>query len=423
MRLCIFEDAAVSGLEPLCFTRPAWALRVGASTLLERQQRSLGTDEIGVLIRPELADLCRLQYPQLPINDAQSCQGPDLVLINARWLPPANVTIDSRAHVGLVNDQVAYVRPAAGIGELGPDSLPEWLDHCRQTLPGIDAGGTMIQHLWDLVDGNADVLKQDWQWFACSRRIMPPPSGVALVGPADKLAVAEDAVVEAFVFVDTRSGPVLIDRGAVVHSFSRLEGPCYIGPDSVILGAKLRGGSIGPQCRIGGEVEASILQGHSNKYHDGFLGHSYVGAWVNLAAGTQTSDLRNDYGKVRVSVGGQQVATGLGKVGSFLGDHTKTGLGALLNTGSVIGTFCNLLPTGSLLPRTVPSFCQVNHGQIQEQQDLRQLFSTAATVMSRRGETFTEAHRELFYHLFDSTTDIRRRAIRDGEIRQLRRSI
>ena len=100
------------------------------------------------------------------------------------------------------------------------------------------------------------------------------------------------AAIEPFVVADTRNGPVLVDAGAVVHSFSRLEGPCYVGPESWVLGAKLRGGTVGPRCRVGGEFEASILHANSNKYHDGFLGHSYVGEWVNLGAGTQISDLR-----------------------------------------------------------------------------------------------------------------------------------
>ena len=98
---------------------------------------------------------------------------------------------------------------------------------------------------------------------------------------------------------DTTGGPVVIDREAVVTAFTRLEGPCYIGPRTQVHGAKIRAGTtLGPDCRIGGEVEASIVQGHSNKYHDGFLGHAYLGEWVNLGAGTQNSDLRNDYGEV-----------------------------------------------------------------------------------------------------------------------------
>jgi UDP-N-acetylglucosamine diphosphorylase/glucosamine-1-phosphate N-acetyltransferase len=244
------------------------------------------------------------------------------------------------------------------------------------------------------------------------------------VGPAERLLLAEDAAVEPFVTADTRQGPVLIDRGAVVHSFTRLEGPCYLGPGSQIFGAKIRAGTtLGPQCRIGGEVEASIVQGFSNKYHDGFLGHSYIGEWVNLAAGTQTSDLRNDYDTIRVIVAGQKRSTGRTKIGSYIGDHTKTALGALLNTGSAFGAFTGLLPSGTLLPPVVPSFCQVNRGQLVEQWDLRKLFATAAAAMRRRGQQLTEAHKDLYYFLYEHTAGARRKAIRDGEMRRLRRSV
>src|SRR5204862_781774 len=139
-------------------------------------------------------------------------------------------------------------------------------------------------------------------------------------------------------------GPVIIDREARVKAFSRLEGPCYIGSKTWVLGAKVSSSTIGPVCRIGGEVEASIVHGFSNKAHEGFLGHSYVGEWVNLAAGTQVGDLRNDYGMVRCTINGQRLPTGLTKVGAFFGDHAKTGLNPLINTGSVFGAFCQLLP-------------------------------------------------------------------------------
>src|SRR5439155_13041733 len=108
------------------------------------------------------------------------------------------------------------------------------------------------------------------------------------------------------------------------------------------------------------------IQGYTNKYHEGFLGHSYVGEWVNLAAGTYNSDLRNDYGEITVVVAGRPVATGLLKVGCFLGDHTKTGLATLFNTGTNAGLFCNLLPTGMFLPRYLPSFCSCWNGTLVE---------------------------------------------------------
>src|SRR5262249_18804009 len=177
---------------------------------------------------------------------------------------------------------------------------------------------------------------------------------------------------------------VIIERDAVIGAFTRLEGPCYVGPGTNVLGAKIRAGTtLGPCCRVGGEIEASILQGFSNKYHDGFLGHSYVGEWVNIGAGTQTSDLRNDYGEVILTQAGLRVATGSSKVGSFIGDHAKIGIGALLNTGTNLGAFAGVLPAGRLLPRYVPSFCNVNYGVVNESEDPEVLFATAQEVMRR----------------------------------------
>jgi UDP-N-acetylglucosamine diphosphorylase/glucosamine-1-phosphate N-acetyltransferase len=243
------------------------------------------------------------------------------------------------------------------------------------------------------------------------------------VGPPDQLLIDPTAQIDPFVVADTTRGPVVIEREAAVTAFTRLEGPCYIGPRTHVLGAKVRGGTtLGPDCRIGGEVEASIVHGHTNKYHDGFLGHSYLGEWVNLGAGTHNSDLRNDYGEVTVRVCGRPVGTGLTKVGCFLGDHTKTGLGTLLNTGTSAGVFCNLLPSGTYLPKHVPSFCSWWNGSLADNADLPRLLRTAARVMDRRGAAFTEVHAALFRFLFDRSAPERRQALHEAEGRRLRRS-
>jgi hypothetical protein len=175
-------------------------------------------------------------------------------------------------------------------------------------------------------------------------------------------------------------------------------------------------------CRIGGEVEASIFHSFSNKYHDGFIGHSYVGKWVNIAAGAQVSDLRHDYGPVRVRIGSRRVNTGLTKVGAFLGDHTKVGLGALLNTGSVYGAFCNVLPSGTYLPRWTPAFCRIESGHIHEHSDLHSLLITATEVMHRRGCELTVAYAALVHALFDHTAAVRAEAIHADQLRLLRRA-
>jgi UDP-N-acetylglucosamine diphosphorylase/glucosamine-1-phosphate N-acetyltransferase len=421
MKVCVFEDAAVGNLGPLTLTRPAFDLRCGATSLLEKQRRFFGTGETGALVRPELADLSRLEHPDLHINDpAWLASDPPafVALVNARWLAPAAAfDFAGRSEVGLVGDQVAWVvLPASAAGDLSVDKLGRW----REELPQRETGGAMITYPWHLVEHNARALEED---FRPARPVAPLPAGVTLVGPFERLRVDPAARVEPMVLIDTTKGAVTIERGAVVQAFSRIEGPCYVGPDTHLLAARVRGSSFGPQCRVGGEVEGSIVHGHSNKAHDGFLGHSYLGEWVNFGAGTHTSDLRADYGTVRFHINGQQVDSGLLKVGAFVGDHAKTSLNALFNTGSLVGPFGMLLTSGTLLPRVLPAFCQVSNGCIQEQNDLRGMFATAATMMARRGREWTAEHAELFYFLYEATTAQRRQAIRESEQRRLRRVV
>src|SRR5207245_1085551 len=145
-----------------------------------------------------------------------------------------------------------------------------------------------------------------------------------------------------------------------------------------------------PNCRIGGEVEAAVVHGHTNKYNEGFLGHAYVGEWVNLGASTSNRELRNDYGEVRVPLGGDPVPTGQANVGCFVGDPSRTGLGRRANTGTGIGVMGKILPACPLLPRHIPSFSAVLHGRGGAGVSLEQLFATARVVKGRSGRSFTE---------------------------------
>ena len=424
MRLCIYEDSGASWLEPITLTRPAFALWCGAERLFERHCRQFAAQETGFWVRPALAALWKLEQPHQPVNDGDWLRRAATVWINGRWLPAPEVHIDSQVpHVGVVGKQIAYAVLPEGIVP-ATEALDAFLNEWKQRLPNGAVKGTMLDFLWDAIHHNGDTLRMDANWFRSKHKPRPLPEQVAIQGPFEQFIVADNATIEPFVFADTRKGPVMIDHGAIIHAFSRLEGPCYVGKDSWIVGAKLRQDStIGPWCRVGGEVEGSIVQGFSNKYHEGFLGHSYLGEWVNLAAATQTSDLRNDYGEIKVTMHGQRMATGHMKVGSFIGDHSKTGLAALLNTGTIVGAFAGLLPSGSLLPTSIPSFCLVQSNQLQEQWDLRKLFQTASRVMQRRDTTLTEVHKDFYYSLFETTAKARELALREGEVRRLRRSV
>ncbi|MGL4555696.1 MAG: putative sugar nucleotidyl transferase [Gemmataceae bacterium] len=416
MRVCLFEDEAVADLEPVALTRPAFALLSGCASLGDKQYYHFGATDPAALVRPALAPLLS---DALAVNDAAWLASGPAILVNARWLPPtAPAPEPTEAHVGMVGDEVAYaVVPPAELVGLTPATIDAFLARWKRTLPAVPAGGTLFRHLWELVDANADAIRADAALYQPS-----PDAGLTCVGPRDGLFVEPTASIEPFAVADTRSGPVVIDREAVVASFSRLEGPCYVGPGTHVLGAKLRGGTtLGPGCRVGGEVEASIVQGFSNKYHDGFLGHAYVGAWVNLGAGTHNSDLRNDYGPVRVTVNGRLVATGRTKIGCFLGDHTKAGLGCLLNTGTSVGPFCGLLPTGGLLPRHLPPFTAAIGDGAVENDDVDGLIATAKTAMARRDRPMTAAQEAFYRRLFETTAFGRNRALRDAERRRVRR--
>jgi UDP-N-acetylglucosamine diphosphorylase/glucosamine-1-phosphate N-acetyltransferase len=430
MRICHFEDARAAGLEPVALSRPAFELRCGFTTLAQKQRRLFRPDATFALVRPYLSDLYARANPTVAVNDPDALGEAPAVLVNARWLPPARpARIDADALaadgpcVALVGDEVAYaVLLPDDLAPLTLGNLPICLEQWRRTLPTVEAGGQLLRHLWDVVDANAEQIEVDFQ---ATRPADPShrPTNLSLVGPSDWLRVDPTARIDPFVVADTSNGPVVIDRDAVVTSFTRLEGPCYVGPRAQVFAAQLRGGTtVGPNCRVGGEVAASILHGYANKYHEGFLGHSYVGEWVNLAAGTHTSDLRNDYGEVKVMVNGVLTPTGRHKVGCYVGDHAKSGLGSLINTGTNVGAFANLLPSGALLPKFVPSFSWVEHGRVTDRGDLAALFATAERVMERRGEEFGEFHRALFQALHERTALLRRQALYEADLRRLRRA-
>jgi UDP-N-acetylglucosamine diphosphorylase/glucosamine-1-phosphate N-acetyltransferase len=304
---------------------------------------------------------------------------------------------------------------------LSPHGVDAWFDELasRGGVDLIELGGRWISRPWDLVAANAAALEHDFAVAGGRGVANRHLATLALVGPADRLAIHDSARVDPYTVFDTTNGPITLEAGVWVQPFTRIEGPCHIGHDTQLFRANLRGAvSIGPHCRIGGEVEATIIHGYSNKYHEGFLGHAYVGEWVNLGAITSNSDLRNDYGEVHVPLRGDPVATGQAKVGCFLGDHTRTGLGAMLNTGTSIGVMCNVLPAGPLLPKHVPSFAAVLWGRVAPGFPLEQMFATARVVMGRRGRVFTATEEAFYTHLYEQTRLERERAFQKAHDRR-----
>ncbi|WP_422926729.1 putative sugar nucleotidyl transferase [Singulisphaera sp. PoT] len=418
MRLCLVEDSAVVGLEPLTLTRPVYDLLLGSSSLGHKIARAFGVgpgpNRRGAIVRAHLAAVQHSRDPHTAVNDQDWLARGPVLMVNGRWVPPADFTppSESAPWVGLCDGEpvCAFVGPEASVG-VDASTASAWFEQQASKLETIELGGEWIRRPWDLVARNSDHLVRDFESdgrVGLSNRHL---ASTALVGPVRRLFIHESARIDPYTVFDTTNGPITVSAGAVVQPFTRIEGPSYIGRDTQLFRANIRGGvTIGQNCRIGGEVEAAIVHGYSNKYHEGFLGHAYVGEWVNLGAITSNSDLRNDYGEVHVPLRGDPVATGQAKVGCFIGDHTRTGLGSMLNTGTAIGVMCNVLPAGPLLPKHVPSFTAVLYGKVAPGFPLEQMFATARIVMSRRGQVFTEHDEQLYLDLYEQTRLERERA-------------
>ncbi len=250
--------------------------------------------------------------------------------------------------------------------------------------------GKILYHPWDIIKYNGEMISEHFQQTKKTCRIA---RNISFVGPRKLLFIASDAVIHKFVFFDCQSGPVYIDKKAEIGPFTTIVGPAYIGEGAILDRAKVVKTTIGPYCRIGGEIEACVFQGFSNKYHEGFIGHSFIGEWVNIGSLTTNSDLKNNYSNVRVRIGNTQYDTGMVKLGCFIGDHTKLGIGTLIPTGAVIGSFVNFFG-GGMMPNYVSSFKWLGP-DINQDYDIEKAIQTARAVMARRGIILSREYENL----------------------------
>ena len=210
---------------------------------------------------------------------------------------------------------------------------------------GAALTGKCLDGVWQIIADLVPALRADLELERDEREGGRVPKHCTVLGDPSTLLIDEGAIVEPHVVFDTRSGPIWIQQGAEIRAFCRLGGPLVIGGGTRIVGGHIRESSIGPMCVVHGEVSNCVFLGYANKSHDGFLGHSIVGRWVNLGAGTINSNLKNTYGPVRLNLGTERVETGMTFMGALIGDHVKTAIGTMLPTGCVIGTGANVFGT------------------------------------------------------------------------------
>ncbi|NOZ61780.1 MAG: hypothetical protein GXO74_08860 [Calditrichaeota bacterium] len=409
MRLIVFEDEFFANLYPLTYFRPVYELKCGMFSLRERIERELGNPDTFYFMRDYLAPVFSKKMGTDRVNQIQSFQGDDLIVVNGRLLA-LNAPFEFADEEGYyeTNGSVAFIFIKKSNIDATISSLPDLLRYSKNRLPNKSISTTMIDFPWNLVENNAEAIKDDFEKIEKKDILGEVSPQAAIVGDKNLIHIDKGTTVRPFVTLDTTNGPIIIDKNVIIHPMTHIEGPNYVGEGTHIFGGNIREGtSIGPVCRVRGEIEESIIHGYSNKHHDGFLGHAYLGEWVNLGAFTTNSDLKNNYTNVKLSVNGELVDSGSLKVGSFIGDHTKTSIGTFINTGAVIGAMSNVVYSGKLIPRLVPSFCWYMNDQFTEGRGFENMVETAEKAMARRKVVLSSEEKEMFRVVFEMTEEER----------------
>lgn len=390
MHLVVFEDLQWPALAPFSLSRPAFGLLAGVTSLLAKQIRHLSPTRLTLWVRPGMAELCRQRVaPETGILTAvnQPLDDEPALLLNARTLITQTTAVQRAFGVHVAAGEIVAAHcHARGLTQDDVFSAsPAW--EALAQLPPMPWPGRLIHSPVDLIVMNDKNLLNDFAGL--------PPSCPRSAGPYHLVSEVDiwlggEVSLGAGCVIDASTGPVMIDRGATVGSNAVIQGPCYIGPGAAIAPlAHIRPGvTLGPRCKIGGEVSLSIFLGLANKAHDGFVGHSYIGKWVNLGAGTTTSNLKNTYGEISLHRGKTLVTSGRRFLGSLIGDHAKTAIHTRLMAGTYVG-FASMAALSKAVPRHVPSFTFLTDAAAQPY-ELEKAVEVAQRVYTRRDRSWTD---------------------------------
>ena len=398
MNIILFDSDARNHLLPLTATRPMGELRVGILTLREKWERLL-RGAASYITQEYLQE----KFP-IHIEDEN-------VIVNAGILP--NELLCNRikelkpSEALLLHGELV----AARLNEVQFEQLIE--DEEVHSLQGLELEGNIpivqVKHLWELTLLNKQAIPDDFALITKGRKSQPVSATNRVVGPAQNLFLEEGVTMECCT-LNVTAGPIYIGKNTEVMEGAGLRGPVAIGSDTIIkMGAKIYGPTtIGPGCRVGGEVTRSIMFANSNKAHDGFLGDAVLGEWCNIGADTNNSNLKNNYGEVKLWDYETESfeKTGQQFVGLIMGDHAKCGINTMFNTGTVVGVFANVFGAG-FLRNFIPDFAWGGDGGGYRTYKFADACTTAATVMVRRNQQFTDLDKAIFYHVYDRTMKYR----------------
>lgn len=421
MQICLFEDEHAQALRPLVNTRPTYDLRLGMRSIAETARDAFSDIPCTLHARSSVAPVASQEH-EVPVNPHLS---DEVLFVNGRYVATESPVLDQMRDAMRAGDSArAFVQDGTVVAAWVPD-VPDPIAEAvaggqlltRAHFEGLPDelvdSATCIGRLWHLLDTLRPALWRDYRHRVGDTPLSTPiderpdttvhPSAVA-VNP-EQIHLAPGAVVQPGAVLNASDGPIYIDEEARVLERAVVRGPTYVGEKSQIkIGANVDGCAIGTWSKIGGEVHDVVVQSLSNKAHDGFLGHAYLGRWCNLGAGTINSNLRNDYGDTSLYniADGAYEKTGRQFTGLFMGDHSKTAIGTTFNTGTVVGTGCNLFGPG-FHPRYIPSFTWGSPQRGYETYRLSKALEVAQTVMGRRDTRLTDADRELLDHVHAMT--------------------
>jgi UDP-N-acetylglucosamine diphosphorylase/glucosamine-1-phosphate N-acetyltransferase len=397
---------------PLSLTRPTFDFLLGTATLLERIQNGLGMNVTDAVVPRYLEKTTREKHQQLLVNEdiTERCIAVNALVSGGLDLKSLVKQYWKEASDLVLYDPVTRLPVFAILQQLNKRELAR-IGSKASRKPGTrqvvtpPSTRSLIRYPWNLIEENFQAISADFKTkhrrtkSASAQKVAA--RGSEILG--SKLMVGENCDIGRFVTLDTRRGPIMIEADSEIQSQSHITGPCYIGKGSVVKSGRIRAGtSIGDDCRISGEVEETIMFEHSNKNHEGFIGHSIVGSWVNLGALTSTSDLKSSYGNIKAKIGGKTVNTESIKVGAVIGDMAKTAIGTMIYSGKKIGDSSHIFGT---VVDDVPSFTIYGKSLGSESKEMyfESAVETQRKMMARRNLQLSASQLELMKVIFEMT--------------------
>jgi len=402
--ICIFEDNKYQQLNPLIYTRATFELRCGIFTPLERIVRYYPDAYITLFCRDYFSDILKERYAYSINTNHQSID--TCLFINGRAIISNHIPINGQEEVGIQDDTVVYARlKSKNINKLSSETFVKGdaIKFLKDHIPTTNTQATVINYFWDIIKFNKSQLEKDFTLFLKEGNISGKPyEGVYFLNK-DMLFIGNNCKIKPCCVLDAEKGPIYIGDNVTISPNTTIEGPAYVGNHSIIQpNSRLReGANIGEYCKIGGEVVNSIFHSYSNKQHDGFIGDSYIGSWVNLGADTVNSNLLNTYGNIKVEFEGNNINTDLMFLGMAMGDHTKTAINTTIMTGSVFGFSCNIVTSDYPL-KCLPSFTWYANNR-REVYNLEKALQVTKIAMKRRNKEMTCAEEQLFRKVFQLT--------------------